>query len=60
MNKRRLRTEALIQATARRRMHEQADNTIEQHNFDKLVRSGVIVEDKQDMTEVFDGGTYEV
>ena len=43
-NKRRQRTEALKQATARRRMHEMADNAIEQHRFDKLIELGVIVE----------------
>ena len=45
-NKRRDRTEALLQATARRRMHEMADNAIEQHRFDKLIEQGVIVEVK--------------
>ena len=45
-NKRRQRTEALRGATARRRMAEQADNAIEQHRFNKLVESGVIVEVK--------------
>lgn len=45
MNKRRQRTEALMQAVARRRLAEQADNAIEQHNFDKLVRLGVIVKE---------------
>ena len=45
-NKRRQRTEALRQATARRRMAEQADNAIEQHRFDKLVEQGVIIEVK--------------
>lgn len=44
-NRRRQRTEALIQATARRRIAEQADNAIEQHRFDKLIEQGVIVED---------------
>ena len=42
-NKRRQRTEALRQATARRRMAEMADNAIEQHRFDKLIEQGVIV-----------------
>ena len=42
-NKRRDRTEALREATARRRMAEQADNAIEQHRFNKLVRQGVVV-----------------
>ena len=45
-NKRRQRTEALIEATAQRRMAEQADNAIEQHRFDKLIEQGVIVEVK--------------
>ncbi len=45
-NKRRQRTEALLQATARRRMAEQADNAIEQHRFDKLIEQSVIVEVK--------------
>lgn len=45
-NKRRQRTQALIEAAARRRMAELADNTIEQHRFDKLVEKGVIVEVK--------------
>ena len=43
-NKRRERTQQLREAIARRRMAEQADNTIEQHRFDKLVKKGVIVE----------------
>lgn len=38
------RTEALRQAIARRRLDEQACNHIEQHNFDRLVRNGVIIE----------------
>lgn len=37
MNKRRQRTEVLIQATARRRMAEQADNAVEQHNVETLL-----------------------
>ncbi len=45
-NKRRQRTEALREATARRRMAKQADNAIEQHRFDKLIEQGVIVEVK--------------
>lgn len=44
MNKRRLRTEAVIQAAARRRIAKRAGNAIEQA---RLVRSRVIVEDKQ-------------
>jgi hypothetical protein len=43
MNKRRQRTEALRQATARRRMAEECDNAIEQHRFNKLIEQGVIV-----------------
>ena len=45
-HKRRDRTQALIQATARRRMAEMADNTIEQHRFNKLIEQGVVVEVK--------------
>lgn len=45
-NKRRQRTEALIQAAARRRTYEMADNTIEQHRFNKLIERGVVVEVK--------------
>lgn len=48
MNKRRQRTEQLRQAIARHRMAEQADNAIEQHNFDRLVRQGFIRKDTQD------------
>lgn len=44
MNRRRQRTEQLRQATAQRRMAEQADNAIEQHRFNRLVRSGVIMQ----------------
>lgn len=36
------RTEALKQAIDRHRLAEQADNAIEQHNFDKLVRQGFL------------------
>lgn len=43
-NKRRERTEQLRNAIKRRTIAEQADNTIEQHNFSKLVNQGVIVE----------------
>ena len=43
-NKRKERTEALIEAKARRRMYEMADNAIEQHRFNKLIKQGVIVE----------------
>ena len=42
-NKRRERTEALREVTARCRMAEQADNAIEQHRFNRLVDQGVIV-----------------
>jgi hypothetical protein len=42
-NKRRQRTEQLREALIRRRMAEMADNTIEQHRFDKMVEKGVIV-----------------
>ena len=42
-NKRRERTEQLKEALSRRRMYEMADNAIEQHRFDKLVKKGVIV-----------------
>jgi len=42
-NKRKERTEQLLQVAARRRMCEMADNAIEQHRFDKLVKSGVIM-----------------
>lgn len=38
------RTEELRQAIARRRLDEQACNAIEQHNFDRLVKNGVIIE----------------
>jgi len=48
MNRRRQHTQALMQAIARRRMAEQADNAIEQVGFDRLVRSGVIVQDKKE------------
>jgi len=34
--------QALLEATARRRMAEQADNAIEQCRFDKLIDSGMI------------------
>ena len=44
INKRRERTQALLEATQRRRMAEQADNAIEQHRFDKLIEQGVIIE----------------
>lgn len=47
MNKRKQRTQALMQATARHRMAEQADNAIEQARFSRMVRSGVIVRDGQ-------------
>lgn len=40
-NKRKERTQEL---KARRRINEQASNAIEQHNFNKLVNQGVIVE----------------
>jgi len=43
-NKRKERTEQFREAIARRIIAEQADNTIEQHRFDKLVKQGVIVE----------------
>lgn len=42
-NKRKERTEQLREAIGRRAIAEQADNAIEQHNFDKLVKSGTIV-----------------
>jgi len=42
-NKRRERTEQLLQQAYRFLMNEQAQNAIEQHNFDKLVRQGIIV-----------------
>ena len=38
-NKRRQQTEALLQATAKRRM---ADNDVEQHRFDKLIECSVL------------------
>ena len=44
MNKNRQRTQELMQAAARRRMAEQADNAIEQARFNRLVAQGVIVE----------------
>lgn len=46
-NKRRQRTQALTEAKRRYLMDvmaEQADNAIEQHRFNKLVKSGVIVQ----------------
>ena len=42
------RTDELRQAAERYIIAEQAQNHIEQHNFDRLVRSGVIVKDTQD------------
>ena len=45
-NKRRERTEQLMDALSRRRMYEMADNAIEQSRFDKLVRRGVIVPER--------------
>jgi len=56
MNRRRLRTQALMQATARRRMYEQADNAIEQAKFNRLVRAGLIVQDKKEHSLVQTGG----
>jgi len=47
MNKRRQRTEQLLQATARRRAYEMADNAIEQHRFDKLIEQGVIIREPE-------------
>jgi hypothetical protein len=38
------RTEQLIQAVRHYTVGEQARQAIEQHNFEKMVRSGVIVE----------------
>ena len=38
------RTEELRQSVERYIIAEQAQNHIEQHNFDRLVRSGVIIE----------------
>lgn len=46
MNKHRQRTEALRQAIARRRLSEQVDNAIEQHNFERLVEQGVVVKER--------------
>lgn len=43
-NKRKERTQELREATARRRINEQASNAIEQHNFNKLVNQGMIIE----------------
>ena len=40
------RTQALIQAARRRVLAEQVSNSIEQHNFDRLVRQGIIVRDE--------------
>ena len=42
MNKNRQRTQELMQAAARRRMAEQADNAIEQARFNRLVAQGFI------------------
>lgn len=45
-NKHRDRTQALREALARRSLAEQADNAIEQHEFNKLIEQGVIIEIK--------------
>ena len=44
MNKRRQRTEELRKALRDREVSEYVNNTLEQHNFDNLVRRGIIVE----------------
>lgn len=41
------RTERLIQAGRRRVIVEEVSNRIEQHNFERLVKQGVIMEDKE-------------
>ena len=46
MNKRRQRTEQLAKALKARAVSEYVANTLEQHNFDNLVRRGIIVENK--------------
>ena len=43
-NERILRTRRFINACKQRILNEQAQNAIEQHNFDRLVAQGVIVE----------------
>ncbi len=43
MNKRKQRTENLRKAIKNMDTYDYVTNTIEQHNFEKLVRSGVIV-----------------
>jgi predicted ribosome quality control (RQC) complex YloA/Tae2 family protein len=40
------RTQALIQAARRRVIAEEASNAIEQHNFDRMVKNGVIRRDE--------------
>ena len=44
MNKRKQRTEELHKALKDRAVSEYVSNTLEQHNFDNLVRRGIIVE----------------
>ena len=44
MNKRRQRTEELHRVLKERAVSEYVVNTLEQHNFDNLVRRGIIVE----------------
>lgn len=41
------RTEKLRQAARRYIIAEQAQNAIEQHNFDRMIWQGIIVEDAQ-------------
>ena len=43
MNKRKQRTEELHRALKERAVSEYVTNTLEQHNFDNLVRRGIIV-----------------
>ncbi len=45
MNKRRHRTEQYHKAARRLVVAEEVSNRIEQHNFDKLVSQGVVVEE---------------
>ena len=47
MNKRRQRTEELRKALRDREVSEYVNNTLERHNFDNLVRRGIIVEKEE-------------